>query len=63
VVTSGDERGLVRNYQITGELATKAVVRIEFERLSNNPSDPLYDQFDYRKPRAVIESFNLIPPD
>jgi hypothetical protein len=63
VTTSGDDRGLVGNYQITGELATRAVLSIQFPHLTNNPASPLYHQFDYRKPRAVIESYNLIPPE
>ena len=42
-------------------MATRAVVRIEFERLSNNPNDPNYHRLDYRRPHAVVESFNIIP--
>jgi len=58
VETAGDLRGLVKNYQITGELATRTVVRIEFE------VDPVNTNIvDYSRPRAVIESFNIIPPD
>ncbi len=62
VETAGDLRGLVRNYQITGEMATRAVVRIGFDRLSNDPNSPLYDEFDYSRPHAVVESFNIVPP-
>jgi len=58
VETAGAQRGLVRNYQITGEVATRTVVRVEFEADANNPS-----QLDYRRPRIVVESFNVIPPD
>ncbi len=63
VETSGDLRGLVRNYQITGEQATRAVVRIGFDRLSDDPNSPLYDEFNYSRPHAVVESFNILPPE
>ncbi len=62
VETAGDFRGLVRNYQITGEMATRAVIRVGFDRLSNDPNSPLYDEFDYSRPHAVVESFNIVPP-
>jgi hypothetical protein len=39
----------VTNYEVTGELASRAVVRIEFD---NN-----------RRPNAVVESYNILPPD
>ena len=58
VETSGNLRGLVKNYQITGELATRTVVRIEFD-----PSPTNSAVLDYKRPRAVVESFNIIPPD
>jgi hypothetical protein len=45
---SGAFFGLCTNYQITAEVATRAVVRVE-----GAPS----------KPRTVIESFNILPPD
>lgn len=50
---------LVNNYQITGETATKAVVRVVFpERL---PPPPVGDGgIDYRRPKLVVESFNVI---
>jgi hypothetical protein len=40
--------GLCTNYQITAEVATRAVVRVE-----GAPT----------KPRTVIESFSVLPPD
>jgi len=40
--------GLCTNYQITAEVVTRAVVRVD-----GAPS----------KPRTVIESFNVLPPD
>jgi hypothetical protein len=53
------------NYQVTGEAATRAVVRVVFpEKLREPdvvPTHPLYGTPDYRKPRVVVESFNVIP--
>ena len=46
--TSGAYSGLCTNYQITAEAATRTVVRID-----GAPSNP----------RAVIESFSVLPPD
>jgi hypothetical protein len=48
LVLSGPYSGLCTNYQITAEVATRTVVRIA------GPPD---------KPRAVVESFNILPPD
>jgi len=48
IVTTGPFRGLCANYQVTAEFATRTVVRIE--------GAP-------RQPRAVVESFNILPPD
>ena len=48
LVTSGGFFGLCTNYQVMSETATRTVVRIE--GAPNNP-------------RAVIESFNVLPPD
>jgi hypothetical protein len=45
---SGPFFGLCTNYQITAEVAIRAVVRVD-----GAPS----------KPRTVIESFNILPPD
>jgi hypothetical protein len=45
---SGPFFGLCTNYQITAEVATRAVVRVD-----GAPT----------KPRTVIESFNILPPD
>ena len=41
--------GIARNYQVTAEYATRTVVRVE--------GDPR------GKLRAVVESFNVLPPD
>jgi hypothetical protein len=48
IVPSGQFFGLCTNYQITAEVATRAVVRID--------GAP-------RNPHAVVESFNVLPPD
>jgi len=45
---SGGYFGLCTNYQITAEVATRAVVRVE-----GAPS----------KPRTIVETFNVLPPD
>ena len=56
---------VVNNYQVTGESATRTVVRVVFpENLSTNVAGlghPFYGTPDYRKPRVVVESFNVIP--
>lgn len=54
VVTSGPYFGLCTNYQIAAEVATRAVVRID-------GAQPVPGQ-PYR-PRAVVENFNVLPPD
>ena len=48
LVTAGRFYNICTNYQITGEYATKTVLRIE-----DAP----------RKPRAVVESFTILPPE
>jgi hypothetical protein len=62
VVTSGSHRGLVDNYQITAEVATRAVVRIDFEAYTNR-NDIHYEKPNYQRPRAVTESFNIMSPE
>jgi hypothetical protein len=62
VVTSSPYAGMVINYQITGEVATRSVVRVDFER-ELNPASTNYLKFDYRKPHAVVESFNVLTPN
>lgn len=49
IVLSGEFQGLCTNYQVTGEFATKTVVRLEGELNKNL--------------RAVIESYKVLPPD
>lgn len=48
LVMSGRYFGLCTNYQITAEMATRSVVRVE-----GAPN----------RPRAVVESFNILPPE
>ena len=45
---------MVTNYQITGEVATKTVLRVQ-----GGPNG----QYDPRNPRVVIESFTLLPAE
>ncbi len=60
LVTSGPYFGLCTNYQITAEMATRAVVRIE-----GGPTypHPLSRQPPLNNLHAVVESFNVLPPD
>jgi hypothetical protein len=70
--TGGQFFGMVKNYQIVSEIATRAVVRF------NSTVTPLYpitstndgsgNLIWYSQPvltnnNAVIESFNILPPD
>jgi hypothetical protein len=51
LATSGNFYNLCQNYQVTGEYATKTIIRVEGElRNTNNPV------------RTVIESFEQLPP-
>jgi hypothetical protein len=56
VILGGTYRGLCLNYEVTGEMAARAVVRIDLEY----PQPP---QPGPPRPRAVVESFNILPPD
>jgi hypothetical protein len=53
IVTGGPYQGMCTNYQVTAEVATRAVVRIEGAPTTAIPTSP----------RVVIEKFNLLPPD
>ncbi len=62
VLTTGPYFQMCTNYQITAEVATRAVVRVEG---SPNPAHtnsfrPLNKRYP---PRVVVESFNYLPPD
>jgi hypothetical protein len=56
VISGGTYRGLCLNYEVTGEMAARAVVRIDLEY----PQPP---QPGPPRPRAVVESFNILPPE
>jgi hypothetical protein len=56
VIPGGNYRGLCVNYEVTGELAARAIVRMELDY----PQPP---QPGPPRVRAVIESFNILPPD
>jgi hypothetical protein len=51
LATSGNFYNLVQNYQVTGEYATKTIIRVEGEL--RNPENPL---------RTVVESYEQLPP-
>ena len=53
----GSNFGLVTNYQVTAEFATRAVVRIETTATNILGTNVL------QNPHAVIENFNVLPPD
>ena len=50
--------GMVTNYQVVSETATRAVVRLDTARTNLNDGT-----ITLTPPRAVIESFNILPPD
>ncbi len=54
IVTGGQYSGLCTNYQITAEVATRSVVRLDGAQPM--PGQPYH-------PKAVIEKFNVLPPD
>jgi hypothetical protein len=61
IITTGPYAGMCINYQITGETASRSVIRIDFERVLD-PASPDYLKLDYRRPHAVVESFNVLTP-
>lgn len=60
LVTSGPFLGLCTNYQVVAEAATRTVVRIEGAPQYRRPYGP---QDKLNNLRAVIESFNVLPPE
>jgi len=62
LVPGGPALGMPINYRITGELATRTVVRVEYETLSDDPYDPNYNLPNYARPHLVVEQFNILPP-
>ena len=55
--------GLVTNYQVVSEIATRAVVRLDTVRTNVNGANGTNGAIVLTPPRAVIESFNILPPD
>jgi hypothetical protein len=51
-ILTSNIRGLVTNYEVTGEMASRAVMRVELDQSNNRVS-----------PRIIVESFNIMPPD
>ena len=54
---------LVTNYQIVSEIATRAVVRLDTVRTNSIGPNGVNGAIFVTPPRAVIESFNILPPD
>lgn len=57
-LTSGHQ-GLCTNYQVTAEVAARAVVRIEGLQTNSLPGFPP----NQMQPRVIIENYNILPPD
>jgi hypothetical protein len=63
--------GMITNYQVVSEIATRAVVRFNSTVtgvITNTPPDTFGNVNWYSQPvmmntNAVIESFNILPPD
>jgi hypothetical protein len=51
---------MVTNYQVMSEMATRAVVRLDTVRTNSFSTD---GAIIVTPPSAVIESFNILPPD
>jgi hypothetical protein len=60
LIPGGTYSGLCTNYQITAEVATRTVVRIEGTPDYPRPVGP---QDRLNNLRAVVESFNVLPPE
>jgi len=61
ITASGPYFGLCTNYQITAEVAARAVVRVEG---SPNPADAKNpNPRRHYPPRLIIESYNYLPPE
>ena len=61
VLTSGPYIQMCTNYQITAEVATRAVVRVEGSPDPRNANHA--DPKKHYPPRLVVESFNYLSPD
>jgi hypothetical protein len=57
VVTSGPLFGMVTNYQVVSEFATRAVVRFDSTMTNILGTNSVINN------RAVIENYNILPPD
>jgi len=63
IMSSGPFFGMPTNYQITAEVATRALVRIEGspDPAKNEITEP--DPSKRYPPRVVVEKFNVLPPE
>ena len=55
--------GMVTNYQVVSEIATRAVLRLDTARTNVIDVNAANSAITVTPPRAVIESFNILPPD
>ena len=62
VLVSGPYSGMATNYQITAEVVTRSVVRVEGSPDARNTSTNLPPAQRY-PPHIIVESFNVLPPD
>ena len=68
VQTAGPFFGICTNYAITGEFATRSVVRVDNRPtpgvpLSNDLPTKAQPSPSDRRPRVVVESYSILPPD
>jgi hypothetical protein len=64
VQTSGPYFGMCTNYQITGEVVTRTVMRVENYPVPFQPSTAqLNTPPPLPQPRVIVESFNVLPPE
>jgi hypothetical protein len=69
IVTSGGFFGMITNYQVVSETATRTVVRFNSQRIDNVFQTNVFGSLIWTNVpsvtnnNAVIESFNVLPPD
>jgi hypothetical protein len=65
IVTSGPLFGMVANYQVVSEIATRAVVRFgsTVTNVIKTDGTNWFGQLVVTNNNAVIENFNILPPD
>ena len=66
VQSSGPYFGMCTNYQITGEVVTRTVLRVENYPVPYQPSlaQPTAAPANWMpQPRVIVESFNVLPPE